>query len=141
MILDLKIPSERIKAETYLKKLIADQSKVDLKKVPEKRTIKQNSYVHKLFQLAGNHFGYTLEEMKVNVKRKLGYTYIKNGDEYFVKTSEMNTKEKTEFIDRFRNLSSSQGCYLPTPEEMGDNYAYYAQEIERAEAVERKYSY
>ena len=141
MILDLAIPAERNKAQTYLDKLIADGAKINLKKIPEKRTIKQNSYVHKLFQLAGTFHGYTLEEMKVTVKRQLGYTYQKDGNEYFEKTSSMNTKEKTIFIDRFRNLSSSQGCYLPTPEEMGDNNAYYEKEIERAEAIEKRYSY
>ena len=141
MQLNLSIPAERNKAGVYLAKLIADGAKVNITKVPEKRTIKQNSYVHKLFTLAGSHFGYTTDEMKVLVKRILGYTYTKHGDEFYSKTSCMDTKELTQFIDQFRNWSSAQGCYLPTSSEFGDNYAYYAREIERAEIMEKRYGY
>ncbi len=35
MILNLTIPAERIKAQTYLDKLIADGAKANLKKIPE----------------------------------------------------------------------------------------------------------
>jgi hypothetical protein len=141
MLLNLKIPAERIKSEVYLAKCIADGNKIDIRKIPEKRTIKQNSYVHKLFTLAGTHFGYTTDEMKVLVKRILGYTYLKDGNEYFTKTSNMDTKELTEFIDRLRNWSSEQGCYLPSADEFGDNNAYYEKEIERAEIIEKRYGY
>jgi len=114
MILDLSIPAERNKAQTYLDKLITDGAKINLKKIPEKRTIRQNSYVHKLLQLAGTHFGYSLDEFKILIKRILGYTYQRDGNEYYTKTSQMDSKELTTFIDAPRNWASEQGCYLPT---------------------------
>jgi len=139
LILNLSIPSDVSKAETYLSKLIADGSKIELKKIPSRRTLSQNSYVHKLFALAGTHFGYTGDEMKIVVKRILGYVYIKDGQEFYSHTSDMDTKELTTFIDRFRNWSASEGCYLPSSDEMGENWDYYAKEIERAEVMQKRY--
>lgn len=139
MILDLNIDAEKSRAETYFNKLVSDGSKVELKKIPKKRTINQNSYLHKLFTLAGSNWGYSTEEMKIVVKRKLGYVYTKEGQEFYGKTSEMDTKELTVFIDRFRNWSSSEGYYLPSSDEMGTNWEYYAKEIERSEIMEQRY--
>ena len=134
----------------YFSKLLKDGSKIELKKIAKKRTLNQNSYVHVLFQLWGNHFGYSIEEAKQVVKVELGYTYEKgdgnvgfNPDCYVFlrKTSDMNTKELTEFIDKFRNWSASEGFYLPSSDEIGQNWEYFAKEIERAEIVEKRYSY
>lgn len=141
MILDLSISPELEKARIYFFKLIQNGSKIELKKIPKKRTLKQNRYVHALFTLAGSNFGYSTDEMKITVKRILGYTYQKNGSEYFVSTASMDTKEKTEFIDKFRNWSAHQGYYLPSADEMGNNWEYYAREIERAEYNEKRYTY
>ena len=141
MILDLNIQPECDRAVVYFERLIKDGSKIELRKIPQKRTISQNSYVHKLFALAGSHFGYTGDEMKIVVKRILGYVYTKEGQEFYSHTSEMDTKELTTFIDRFRNWSASEGCYLPSSDEMGQNWEYYAKEIERAEAIGKKYGY
>ena len=141
MILDLNISHDRNKADVYFAKLIKDGSKIELKKIPARRTLKQNSYVHALFTLAGSNYGYSTDEMKIVVKRILGYVYIKDGQEFYSHTSDMNTKEKSVFIDRFRNWSAHEGYYLPSADEMGDNWEYFVREIERAEAVEKKYSY
>ena len=141
MILDLSISHDRERAEVYLAQLIKSESKIELKRVPKKRTLRQNSYVHKLFTLAGAHFGYTTDEMKIVVKRILGYIYSKEGQEFYSHTSEMNTKELTIFIDRFRNWSASEGCYLPSSDEMGHSWDYWAKEIEQAEAMGKRYGY
>lgn len=139
MILDLNIDRQR--AETYFNKLLAEGAKIELKRLPQKRTLSQNSYVHKLFALAGAHFGYTGEEMKIVVKRILGYVYTKDEQEFYSQTSDMSIKELTAFIDRFRNWSSHEGCYLPSSDEMGQHWDYWAKEIERAEAIEKRYGY
>ena len=123
----------------YFKKLLDDKAKIELKKIPAKRTISQNSYVHKLFTLWGSEYGLTTEEAKITVKRALGYTYMKNGQEYFTQTSGMDTKELTEFIDKFRTWASHNGCYLPSADEFGMNYAYYESMVERSIAMEKKY--
>ncbi len=122
MILDLSLPSDCSKAEVYFAKLVKDQSPIELKKIHKRRTNKQNRYVHALFALFGGEFGYETEEAKVVVKFELGYTYEKNGAIFGEKTSKMDTKRLTEFIDRFRTFSAHQGCYLPTADEFDVNY-------------------
>lgn len=92
----------------------------DIKAVHKKRTLKQNAYLHVLFSLYGLNFGYTVEEAKAVVKVALGYTYEKNGFVFLVQTRKMNSRELTDFIERFRNYSSYHGCYLPRPNEVTD---------------------
>lgn len=141
MILDLSISHDLNKAEVYFAKLVERGSKIELKKIPERRTISQNSYVHALFTLAGSHFGHSTDEMKIVVKRILGYVYVKDDQEFYTHTSLMDTKQLTIFIDRFRNWSASEGYYLASADEMGQNWDYFAKEIEHAEIVEKRYTY
>ncbi len=141
MILDLKSKNDCLKAEVYLVKLIKDQSGIELKKIHKLRTNKLNRYVHALFTLFGGEFGYTTDEAKVVIKRRLGYVYDKDGEEFLVKTSQMDTKELTTLIDRFRNLSASEGCYLPTPDEFNENYIEMMKQIEYIEATQKRYAY
>ena len=71
-----------------------------------------------IFTLFGLEQGYSVDEAKVIVKRELKYTYINNGVTFLKKTSEMNTKQLTEFIDKFRNWSVKEhNIYLPAPNE------------------------
>jgi len=114
--------------------------KIELKKIPKRRTLTQNAYLHVLFSLWGNEYGYSVEEAKIVVKRALKYTYERNGTTFLMHTSEMDTKELSEFVDKFRNWSALNGCYLPTANEIGENYSDYAFEIERAEVIQKRYS-
>lgn len=110
------------KARVYLEKLIKDQSKCDLTKPREARSLSQNSYIHVCFDLFGIEFGYTRDEAKTLLKRKCSFTRYTKLDEVFLsKTSLMSTKELTDFIDWIRNYSSLNGCYLPTPTEYLEN--------------------
>ena len=139
MILNLHKDDHRKRAEVYFAKLIEQCAKIELKKIPQKRSLSQNAYLHVLFALWGSEYGYTIEEAKIVVKRLLNYTYEKNGQMFLVHTSEMNTKELTEFIDRYRNFSANEGLYLPSADEIGDNYADYAFDIDRAEIMQKRY--
>ena len=141
MILNLSIEADRKRAEVYFAKLIEDGSKVELKKIPQRRTLSQNSYLHAIITLYAFEWGWSMEEAKTYIKRTLGYKYEKNGEWFLSHTADMNTKELTEFIDRFRNLSASNGFYLPSSDEMGQNWDYFAKEIERAEVAEKRYTY
>lgn len=141
MLLNLSIPAELNKAKVYFDKLASDGAKIELKKISPPRSVNQNSYIHVLFTLWGNHFGYTVEEAKQVVKTELGYTYIKEGILFMVRTSGMDSKELTELIDKFRNWSAHQGCYLPTSEEYLLRHFDYTQEIERAEIMQKRYGY
>lgn len=117
---DTSIPSERENAIAYIKQLLDEKARFDIKKIHPKRTIPQNSYLHLLLSMYGLHFGLTLEEAKQDVKVELGYTYEKNGKTYLKSTAEMNTKELTDFIEKFRTLSATMGKYLPMPNEISD---------------------
>ena len=141
MILDLKKPTDQKRAQVYLDKLILDLSKIDIVKISKKRTNSQNRYLHALFQLWSAYYGYTLEEGKTVVKIKLGYIYVRDNITFFVQTSKMDTKELSVLVDRFRNLSSSQGYYLPTSTEFKENFVEIMKEVERAEIMEKRYGY
>jgi len=141
LILDLNIPPDKKKAEMYFSKLLEDGAKIELKKIAKRRTLNQNSYLHAVLTLYATEWGWTMEEAKTYIKRTLGYTYVKNGELFLTSTSGMNTKELTEFIDRFRNLSASQGFYVPSSDEIGQNWEYFAREIERSEVLQNKYNY
>ena len=141
MNLDFRKTADQNKARVYLDKLITDQSSAELTKINKRRTSSQNRYVHALFQLWGNHFGYTLDESKAVSKMALGYTYEKDGHTFLSKTSEMDTRQLSEFVSKYRNWSASEGCWLPSADEFQENYITYMKEIERAEIIEKRYGY
>lgn len=141
MILDLKISHDLNKAEVYFAKLVKHGSKIELKKIPERRTLNQNSYVHKLFTLYGGHFGWSPSEAKAVVKRLLGYVYKRDDEWFLMHTSEMDTRELTTFIDRFRNHSASEGYYLPSPDEFSENYVEMMKQVESIESQQKRYTY
>lgn len=121
---------DRRKMFTYLRQLIKTESLIDLRKVRKNRTVKQNSYLHKLFSLYGIEFGYTVNEVKQLIKIQLEYVYKKGENLFFVQTSKMDTKELTIFIDKFRNLAAKQGCYLPSADEYNGKFDYFDNIIE-----------
>ena len=141
MKLNLSKPDEANKAEVYFAKLLKDGSKIELKKISPPRTINQNSYLHALMALFGGEFGWTIEQAKQVVKVRLGYVYEWHGETFYTETSRMNSKELTEFIDKFRNLSSDQGLYLPTSSEFGDNYFEVMKQVDIIESTQKQYSY
>jgi hypothetical protein len=141
VILDLSISDDRQRGETYFAKLVSDGSQIELKKIHKARTNQQNRYLHALFAFFGGHFGYSTDETKVIIKRALGCLYVKNGQMFLEHTSEMDTKKLTEFIDRFRNYSADQGCYLPTALEFDENYVKMMQRVAEIESLQAKYSY
>ena len=140
MILDLHKEDHRKRAQVYFDKLMEQHAKMEIKKIPQRRTLSQNAYLHVLFSLWGNEYGYSIDESKIVVKRALKYTYERNGETFLKHTSGMDTKELSEFVDRFRNWSVAEGFYLPSADEIGENYADYAYEIDRAERNQKRYS-
>ena len=133
------------KAEEYLGKLMLDGSKCEVKKIHPKRSTSQNSYLHVLFALWSKEFGYTMDEAKDTIKDALGYTYEADKGKLFnkiipfsrvsvhrKKTSEMDSKELTIFIEKFRDWSASTcGLYLPSSEEFLQEQIYFENIIEK----------
>ncbi|WP_424493933.1 hypothetical protein [Salinimicrobium sp. GXAS 041] len=120
-------PEQKQAAIDRFKWLIDNEKRIELKEKKYKRTISQNSYAHLLFSWFGLQFGYTLEEVKQDIfKKVVNYEIFYDGDkDYFGKnvdkwrsTTDLNTGEMTTAIDRFRDFSATQGCYLPEPKDL-----------------------
>lgn len=130
MIYDLSKDIERKEFESYYELLKKRACMVNLSQKRKKRTINQNSYLHVLFSLYGLKFGYSIEEAKVSIKRVLKYTYKKNDEIFLKRTRDMNTKELSIFIEKFRNYSNTEGgYYLPSANEYLFNQAEFDRQI------------
>lgn len=100
---------------------------VDLTEVKPQRTIKQNKYLHLLIRFFAAEYGESAEYVKDQYfKRAANYPiFCRERDDkvlgkvsYLRSTSDLDTKEMTTAIDRFRNWSSiNAGIYLPSAEE------------------------
>jgi len=105
----------------YLNKLIEKGARIELKEVRKKRTIDQNSLLHMWIEVFREHIGeLSFDACKRDVKRTLlGVKEVTNrftGEIMFedYKTSQMDTKELGEFMDRFKVWANVEfGCYLP----------------------------
>lgn len=117
MIYDLSKNIDVLKAKAKFEKLVSDQKPIELKPIRQKRSIKQNAFLHVCISLFAIDTGYTAQEAKTVLKREKGLYYEKNGEKFIKATREMDSKELTEFIDWIRHFASLQGIYIPTPEE------------------------
>lgn len=109
------------KAKEYLQHLINKKVNIELKEVRKIGTLKQNNYAHLLFSKFGLFFGYKLQEVKQDIFKRIVNKDIflieKNGLVVCRSSSDLDTKEYTIAIERFRNYSNENGCYLPSPDE------------------------
>ncbi len=119
MIYDLSSQIDRKRAEKRFVQLMGEGVKIELKK-KQKRSIRQNSYLHLLIGYFAIETGYTTVEAKQIYKEQspLIYEYEK-GDKKFIRSSaDLTTGDMTKTIDNFRNYSSAQaGIYLPEANE------------------------
>lgn len=122
---------QKQKAKDYFYKLISNQNKIEVKKLQNKRTIRQNAYLHVCITLFAIEFGYTIEESKTLLKRDCNFmTYQKNNFKFLKRTRDMQTDELTKFIEWLRTYSSQKGCYIPTADEYIHNKIYIDNQIE-----------
>jgi len=86
-----------------------------------KRSIPQNSYLHLIFQFIADFWntGYEADEIKEILKSKFLRTYSEKFRTSYVKpTSELNSKELTDFIKKIRVWSLEfLELEIPDPEE------------------------
>jgi hypothetical protein len=72
-----------------------------------------------------NETGYSMEETKQLLKGMAGLTYEKEGFTIYKSTTDLNTKECSDFCEFIRSKYQEQfNGYLPTPEE------YYSNQFE-----------
>lgn len=137
---NLKNPYDREKFKEKCRELYINQSYVELKKKATQRTLAQNSYLHLLLGYFASEFGYTLEEVKFDIFKKICNRDLfekrrrnKRGQEvtYIRSSTELDKAEMTTAIERFRNYSSAQcGLYLPEANE-GEALFYAQQQMEQ----------
>lgn len=109
---------EASQAKTRLEYLILNEKKIEIKEIRKPRGVKHNAYAHVVISLYAIHFGHTLYEAKIDLKRMCPFmTYTKNGKTYLVQTSKQDSKESTEFIDWIRTMASQNGLYILTADE------------------------
>lgn len=116
------------RAMERIKHLIKNKKVFELKEKKPKRTLSQNSYLHLILSWFALETGYTLEEVKQEIFKKIvnpQMFYEGEVDKGFVKiqrwrsSKNLDTSEMTLAIDRFRNYSSTEaGIYLPQPDDL-----------------------
>ena len=122
MIIDTNNNFDIQRAKEYFNLLISKKGvKFEITKKTKVRSYKQNKYLHLILSWFGLELGYTLEESKELYKRlnKESYEYDKNGLTFIKSSADLDSKEMTLTIEKFRNWSSKEGgVYLPSPEDV-----------------------
>ena len=122
MIYDLDKDLDREKYKAKVNYLFTKRCKVELTQKREVRTIKQNRYLHSLFNELSLHTGISPESVKQDVFKRIACKeiFLDNSNRFPVyrSTAELDTGEMTIAIEAFRAWSMQElGVYLPSPEE------------------------
>lgn len=127
MIYNLKNIQEQKLILSKVQWMIGKEKKVELTEKREKRTLSQNNYLHLILSFFCIETGNKLEFVKQEYFKKLVNPdiFILEKDDKFLgrvqvlrSSAEVNTKEMTVAIDRFRDWSSQEaGIYLPEANE------------------------
>lgn len=130
MIYDTTNPLHRNQLIEKVKYYIQKGKEVELKVKHPKRSISQNAYLHLILTWFAIETGYTMEEVKQDIFKKIVNDSLFYEGEFEGKlkgvkierwrsTASLSTAEMTLAIDRFRNYASIEaGIYLPEPEDL-----------------------
>jgi len=138
MLYNLHSPIDREKFGRKVLRVLEDKSVIELK-VKTNRTRSQNNYLHLILTWFAMESGYTLAESKQIYKSLNGdiFFYIRPPEPmtFMRSTTDLDTAEMTETIEKFRNYSAKEAdIYLPAPNERD-----YLQEIEVRASSQRSY--
>jgi hypothetical protein len=124
--------TDKIAAQVKLNHLKNRGVEIELKEIKPLRSLQANKYLHVCLCLYGIEFGYTLEEVKTDMKRMCNFmTYKKNGKKYLRHTSQMQSDELTKFIEWIRNYSAQNGFYILSADEYKLNRTSIDNDIEK----------
>lgn len=130
MIYNSKNPLHVHQAIEKVKYFISKGKRFELKAKNDKRSISQNSYLHLILTWFGLQTGYTLEEVKQDIFKKIVNPNTFYDGEHVGKidgliierwrsTASLDTAEMTLVIERFRDFSAKElGIYLPEPKDL-----------------------
>lgn len=123
-------PQNRIEVNRAIEKIkyfISEGKTFELKAKRERRSISQNSYLHLLFSWFALETGYTTDEVKQDIFKKIvnPNTFYEGEFGKLIKierwrsTASLSTEEMTLCINRFRDYASKEaGIYLPEPTDL-----------------------
>lgn len=128
MIYNSKFEADRIKAKDRLEWIFKTEKRFELLVKRDRRTEKQNRYLHLLLSYFAIEYGETLDYIKLEIFKKIvnpdvfksEHVNKKTGEvrEDWLSTAKTDTKVLSTCIDRFRNWSLKEAdIYLPTPNE------------------------
>ena len=107
------------------------KAKVELKEKRLKRTLNQNSYLHVCISIFAIEIGNTLEEMKTDLKRECSFMmYEKNRNKYLRSSSDLNTKEMTDWIEWIKNKAGVNSIFIPSADDYQRNWLDIEKEIQ-----------
>lgn len=118
---------DKQRAITRFNKLLEKNAIIELTEKKPKRTIQQNRYLHLILAWFGYETGYTLEETKQEIFKKVVNPNIFYDGEVgeivpiqrWRSTADLDTAELTTAIDNFRDYASREGgIYLPDPSDL-----------------------
>ena len=127
MLYNAENPIDCQRATEKIKHLISKKKVFELSEKRKKRSISQNSYLHLILSFFALKTGYTLDEVKQEIFKKIvnPVTFYEGEFGELVKierwrsTANLDTKELTLCIDRFRDyVSKEAGIYLPEPKDL-----------------------
>jgi hypothetical protein len=127
MIFDATVELDKKRALARLQHFIDKGKTFQLSEKKERRSIRQNSYLHLILSWFGTQTGYTEEEVKQEIFKKIVNPSMFYEGEYgklikierWRSTADLDTGEMTIAIDRFRNYASTEaGIYLPEPKDI-----------------------
>lgn len=131
MLLDLSLEFDRDNFQKRSIKLLEKKAKIELTEKRELRSLVHNAYCHVCISLFCIHIGYTLAEGKTHLKRKCEFMrYEKKGELFLKKSSLLDSKEMTDWIEWIRNYAGMKGVFIPSPEDYRRNWIEYEKEIE-----------
>lgn len=122
MIYNLSKDLDKQRFKTRVNQLFKAGAKVELTERKGRRTSQQGRYLHLILSLYALETGYSKEQTKQDIfKRHVNreiFMQTKDGIEICRSSADLDTKEMTEAIERFRNHASEDaGIYLPGPNE------------------------
>jgi len=123
-------------AKEYLNVHIREKNLVEIKRVPEARTLSQNSFFHLLVGFFGSQIGLWPEEAKTDVKRAMKdiFVYHKNGKPYLKSSADLTKDEMSQVIERLYLLAGEQGVELPLVDN-NETRSLMMNEIERTRHI------
>ena len=122
MIYDPRNADDLKEIKAKLNYFYTKSKKVEIKEYRKGRSLSQNNYLHLILSWWGLEQGYTLEETKQDIFKRIVCKDIfvseKKGMVVFKSTKNLDTLEMTNAIEKFRNWSEKEfGIYLPSPDE------------------------